>query len=150
LNHLADLIQAVQQGDAERVGAILDADNALANGRDESGAGAIHYAALNGHRDIVRLLIHRGAGVNSPDGEFGAMPTAWAIEFLRQLDGYLAIEPDDLAYAIQQGDTRWVARFLARFPKLLQARDVQGRPFEQHARESGIPEIAELFDGVEP
>ena len=101
--------------------------------------------ALNGHSRIVRLLVQRGADVNSPDRQHGATPAGWAIEYFRELGGHLAIELDDLAHAIQLRDTRWVARFLKRFPSLRQARDTKGTPFPRLAHESGEPEIARLF-----
>ena len=101
--------------------------------RDEFGATALHHATLNGHREVIRLLLERGAEINSGDSVFGATPTAWAIEYLRELGGYLAIEPDDLAYAIEMGDVRWVARFLKRFPPLRQGSDAKGKPFRKSA-----------------
>jgi hypothetical protein len=61
------------------------------------------------------------------------------------MGGQLAIELDDLAYAIQRGDSAWVARFLRRFPSLREAKDTHGTPFRQLARESGNREIAALF-----
>jgi ankyrin repeat protein len=111
----------------------------------DSGATPLHYAALHGHRQIVKLLLERGADINSIDGQFGATPAGWAIEYLRERGGYLAIELDDLAYAIQLGDVRWVARFLTRFPSLRQASDTKGTPFQRLARESGNRAIARLF-----
>jgi hypothetical protein len=86
------------------------------------------YATLHGHRQIVQLLLEPGADINSVDSRFGAAPTGWAIEYLGEMGGYLAIGLDDLAYAIQSGDTRWVARFLKRFPSLRQASDTKGMP----------------------
>ena len=145
MSDLDNLIAAAKQGNLERVNAILGADNSLVNQKDESGATPVHYAALNGHRQIVRLLVQRGADVNSTDSQFGATPAGWAIEYFRELGGHLAIELDDLAHAIQLGDSRWVARFLKRFPSLRQARDTKGTPFQRLARESGDPEIARLF-----
>jgi hypothetical protein len=93
----------------------------------------------------VRLLIERGADINSTDSQFGATPTGWAIEYLREMGGNLAIELNDLAYAIQIEDVRWVARFLNRFPRLRHASDTKGTPFQKLARESGNREIARLF-----
>jgi hypothetical protein len=145
MSDLANLTEAAKEGDLDRVATILDANEDLANQRDESGASPLHYATLNGHREIARLLIERGADLNSPDGQFGATPAGWAIEYLREMGGYLAIELDDFAYAIKQGDTRWIARFLERFPALRQASDLHGKPFQQHARESGEQEVAKLF-----
>ena len=137
MSDLENLIEAVKQGDLERVKGILETDDRLSNLRDESGATPLHYAAMNGHRQIVHLLLERGADINSTDSQFGATPAGWAIEYLRERGGHLAIELDDLAYAIRLGDTRWVSRFLKRFPALRHARDTEGTPFEKLARESG-------------
>jgi ankyrin repeat protein len=149
MSDLGALIQSATQGDREKVQAILDADPALANQLDESGATALHYAALNGHRDVVRLLVQRGAAINRADAQFGATPTGWAIEYLREIGGFLGIELADLAYAIEARDTRWVARFLERFPGLRQASAADGRPFRQLAAESGSKEIAALFEAAD-
>lgn len=145
MSDLENLIEAVKQCDLERVSAILESDDRLVNLRDESGATPLHYATLNGHRQIVRLLLQRGADINSTDSQFGATPAGWAIEYLREMGGYLGIELDDLAYAIRLGDTRWVARFLKRFPSLRQASDTNGTLFQRLARDSGNLEIARLF-----
>lgn len=91
------------------------------------------------------MLVERGANLNSSDGRFGATPTGWAIEYLRELGGFLGIELNDLAYAIQMGDTRWVARFLQRFPSLREMSGTNGTPFRELARSSGNKEIAKLF-----
>ena len=101
MSDLENMIEAVKQGDRERVRAILESEDRLANQKDESGATPLHYATLNGHRQIVQLLLERGADINRTDSQFGATPAGWAIEYLREMGGYLAIELDDLAYAIQ-------------------------------------------------
>lgn len=145
MSDLANLIEAVRRGESARVEAMLDTNAELAEQRDKTGATALHYAAMEGRREIARLLIERGADVNSADGEFGATPSGWAIEYLRELGGHLGIELDDLAYAIEQGDVRWAARFLRRFPSLRQDRHTNGKSFRQLARESGHREIAKLF-----
>src|SRR6266568_3903457 len=140
-----DLIEAAKRGDLERVKRILETDDRLANLKDESGATPLHYAAMNGYRQIVQLLLERGADINSTDSQFGATPAGWAIEYLREMGGHLAIELDDLAYAIRLGDSKWVRRFLARFPAMRHARDTAGAPFQKLARESGNREITALF-----
>lgn len=148
MSDIANLIEAVSQGDLERVRDILDTNSELANQRDASGATPLHYATFNGRQEIVRLLVERGAEINSRDSQFGATPTGWAIEYLRELGGYLAIELNDLAFAIQAGDAHWVARYLKRLPSLRQGSDTNGTSFQQLARESGNREIAMLF-GIE-
>lgn len=140
-----ELIEAAKRGDLEQVRGLLQAGRELVNQRDESGATPLHYAALNGHRPVVQLLVQQGADPNSRDRQFGATPAGWAIEYLREMGGYLAIELDDLAYAIRTGDVRWAARFLERFPALREASDTKGTPFRKLAVESGSREIAELF-----
>jgi ankyrin repeat protein len=144
-NEVVTFFEAVKRGDEERVAAMLEANRALAEVRDDSGATPLHYAALNGHREVARLLVERGAEVNSTDGEFRATPAGWAIEYLREMGGLLAIELDDFAYAIEVGDARWAARILERFPSLRQASDTKGRPFRQLALESGNGEIRRLL-----
>ena len=145
MTDLKKLIEAIQQGQVDRVRAILDTDAGLVDQRDESGATPLHYAALAGHREVVELLLELGANINSADGLFGATPTGWAIEYLREMKGFLGIELNDLAYAIQMGDTGWVARFLQRFPSLREMSDANGTPFRELARSSGNKEIAKLF-----
>jgi hypothetical protein len=142
---LENLIDAATHRDLERVKEILETDGSLANAKDASGATPLHYAAINGHRKIVKLLVERGADINAADEEFGATPAGWAIEYLREMGGYLAIELDDFGYAIRAGDVRWVGRFLKRFPKLRHLRDTEGTPFEKLARASGNREIMALF-----
>ena len=85
MSDLDNLIAAAKQGNLERVNAILGADNSLVNQKDESGATPVHYAALNGRSHIVRLLVQRGADVNSTDSQYGATPAGWAIEYFREL-----------------------------------------------------------------
>jgi ankyrin repeat protein len=145
MTDLEKLIEAAQQGQVDRVREILDADGGPVNQRDESGATPLHYAALAGHRKVVQLLLERGANINRTDGQFGATPTGWAIEYFREMGGFLGIELDDLAYAIQTRDVRWVARFLERFPSLREMSDNSGTPFRQLAQHSGNKEIAKLF-----
>jgi ankyrin repeat protein len=139
------LIEAAKSGNVADVRDIAQRHADLINQRDSLGATALHHAAFGGHRDVVRALVKKGAEVNAADGEFGAPPTGWAIEYLREMGGFLGIELHDFAYAIQRGQTEWVARFLKRFPALREARDTQGTPFRMLAQESGNVEIAEMF-----
>lgn len=85
---------------------------------------------------------------NVRDSEFGATPAKWAIEYLRGMGGFLAIELDDLAYAIQRGDVEWVARLVKPSIASLALRGAsapQGKAFRLLAQQSGSLEIAKLF-----
>ena len=139
------LIEAAKSGNLADVQAIAQRHAELINQRDKLGATALHHAAFGGHRGVVRVLVEHGAEINAADSEFGATPAGWAIEYLREMGGFLGIELDDFGYAIQRGDVEWVARFLKRFPALRGASDTRGRSFKLLAQQSGNPEIAELF-----
>lgn len=91
------------------------------------------------------LLCASGAELNARDGRFDATPSGWAIHYLRELGGLLAIEIDDVLHAIHTRDVRWVRRLITRHPSLTGATDARGKPLAAHARESGDPEIAHLF-----
>jgi hypothetical protein len=145
MTDLALLIEAAQHDDLQTVQSILDRNQGAVNERDASGATALHYAVFNGHRRIVKLLVERGADINNRDNEFGATPAGWAIEYLRELGGHLAIELEDLAYAIQTHDSKWVSRFLARFPAMREGVYKNRTTFRQLAIESADSRIAELF-----
>ena len=139
------LAEAAKSGDLADVQALLDHHPELINQRDSTGATVLHYAAFGGHRSVVQELVRRGAEINARDSQFGATPAGWAIEYLRELGGFLAIELEDFAHAIRRGDVEWVGRFLRRFPALRGASDTQGKPFKLLAEQSGHQEIAKLF-----
>ncbi len=141
----AEFFAAVRSADTARVRELLAVDPALVHARDEEGATALHHAAERGHRDVVRLLLENGAAINARDGRFDATPTGWAIEYLRGLGGLLAMEIEDMLFAIREGDVRWARRLLSRRAALASATDVSGRPLAQHATECGNEEIAQLF-----
>jgi hypothetical protein len=140
------LMEAAKRGDVAEVKAIAQSHAELVNQKDETGATALHYAAFDGHCDVVRVLVEHGADINATDGRFGATPAGWAIEYMREMGGFLGIELTDFAYAIQRGHVEWVARFLKRFPPLRGAKDPKGTPFKQLAQQSGNAEIVKLFE----
>jgi ankyrin repeat protein len=146
MNELENLVEAIQQGDVERVRAIVDINKVVVDQQDDTGATALHYATLKGDKEIVSVLMEHGADINNRDGQFGATPAGWAIEYLRELGGHLTFELDDLAFAIEERDIRWVRRFLSRFPALRDAADTKGKTFRFLAMESGDPAIIDLFD----
>lgn len=145
MSELERLIEAAKRGDLAEIRSLLRDHAGLINQRDQTGATALHYAAFAGHRSVVEELVRQGADINARDTQFGGTPAGWAIEYMREMGGFLAIELDDFAHAIRRGEIEWVRRFLNRFPSLRQASDQQGKPFTLLAQESGNKEIASLF-----
>jgi hypothetical protein len=145
----SELFSAVESGNTARVRELLAADPGMTRAKEDEGATALHYATLHGHREIVELLLKNGADINARDGRFHATPSGWAIEYLRERGGLLAIEIEDVLFAIRESDARWVQRFLTRLPALADACDRQGKPLSEHAAESGNTQIASLFEAAE-
>ncbi|HSB55704.1 MAG TPA: hypothetical protein VLD58_15190, partial [Gemmatimonadales bacterium] len=87
-----------------------------------------------------------GADINARDTRFGATPAGWAIEYLRQRGALLAIEIEDAARAIGEGNVPLTRLYLRRFPALRAAATADGTPLRLQARSSGNPELARLFE----
>ena len=149
-NELRSFFESVESGDLERAQRHLDELPELVNARDDSGATALHHAAFHGHRALVTLLIARGADVNARDTEHDATPSGWAIHYLRELGGLLAIEIEDTLYAIRNRDVAWTQRLVARHPALVDATDANGKPLASYASELGVAAIASLFASQRP
>ena len=113
-----DFFDAVERGDKDTVASMLNADSSLAIAFDDDGATALHHAAFLGHREIVELLHDAGGDINARDKTHGATPAGWAIHYLRERGALLAIEIDDLRFAVERGDVAWVERLVARHPWL--------------------------------
>ena len=145
MGELDRLMEAAKRGDVGEVTAVVREYARLVNERDEMGATALHHAAFGGHCDVAEVLVKHGADVNARDGKFGATPAGWAIEYLREMGGFLGIELADFEFAIQKGDVEWVRRWVERFPALREARDGEGRLLRELARELGNEEILGLF-----
>jgi hypothetical protein len=143
-----DRIQAffseVERGDLDMVRAMVSAAPTLARARDNTGATALHVAAVNGRRAVVEVLLAAGAELNARDDEFGATPAGWAIEYLRERGALLGIEIEDALFAIRRGDAELVERLVTRHPALRTAVDREGTPLADHAAASD-PAIARTF-----
>ncbi len=62
MSRMSELSDAIQQGDASRVTALLDADPSLLHARSD--VSPILLAVYHGKNDIARLLVERGAAVS--------------------------------------------------------------------------------------
>lgn len=147
---LTSFIHAVTRGDLVTVAEMLAADPGLARRTDESGATALHHAAFAHQDAMIDVLIAAGADLNALDATHGATPGGWALHRLRERGALLAVEIDDLVFALERGDEAWVHRLVARHPALKAARDRDGRPLAAHPRVRATPELAALFDADRP
>ncbi len=145
MDETTQFFEAVEAGDIGRVRSLLSPHPELVRARDADGATALHHAAFVGARELVTLLLASGADMNARDATHDATPSGWAIHYLRELGGLLAIEIEDVLYAIRTRDATWARRLVTRHPALVGATDAHGKPLTAHARESGDATIAELF-----
>lgn len=139
------LMELAKSGNHDAAERLLSLDPSLAQFVNEQGPTPSHFATLSGNRPLVSLLSWYGANTNQREGTFGATPTGWVIESLRQQGGTLAIAINDVLFAIQHGHIDWPKRLVARFPGLLHARDVSGTAILETARASGNSAIEKLF-----
>ena|SRR5205085_8442360 len=146
MTSIAPLVEAVEAGDVDGVRALLAANPDLVHARDATGATALHYAAFHGHRALVDLLCAAGADLNARDARHDATPTGWAIHYLRERGGLLAIEVEDVLHAIHTRDVSWVKRLVTRHPAIVHAADASGKPLLDHARQVGDAAIVRLFE----
>lgn len=66
----ATIFSAAALGDAVQVARLLDADSKLLNAVDpEFGGTPLHWAAVQGRDNVVKLLLQRGADVNSTNND---------------------------------------------------------------------------------
>ncbi|MGB5325641.1 MAG: ankyrin repeat domain-containing protein [Pseudomonadales bacterium] len=142
---MQNIFEHIKAGNTAAVEELLNSNPSIASEPNDEGAFPMHFAVLLERRDIVGLLLQAGADINARDLAYGATPTGWVIEYLRDAGGLLAFEIDDLAFAIARRDGEWAARLLARFPALRTARDTQGKLLAELALESGDREVMEAF-----
>jgi ankyrin repeat protein len=74
----ARLLSAVWQGDALLVSMRLGLGEVDVNGRDYQGRTPLHIAAMRGHKQIVEVLLARGADPALCDND-GWTPLHWAM-----------------------------------------------------------------------
>ncbi|NXG35471.1 RAI14 protein, partial [Dromaius novaehollandiae] len=62
------LLQAVENGDPEKVASLLGKKGANATKQDSEGKTAFHLAAAKGHAECLRIMVTHGADVTAQDG----------------------------------------------------------------------------------
>ncbi|XP_025048412.1 ankycorbin isoform X2 [Alligator sinensis] len=62
------LLQAVENGDAEKVASLLGKKGASATKQDSEGKTAFHLAATKGHAECLRIMMTHGVDVTAQDG----------------------------------------------------------------------------------
>ena len=77
--HSASFHDAAKKGDLAKIQAILASDANLILSKDVFGRTALHGAALEGHKEVVELLLLNNAEVDTPD-IFGATPLHLAAQ----------------------------------------------------------------------
>jgi ankyrin repeat protein len=75
----AEFFEAVTQGQTDQVESLLNSNPALVNSEHEQ-ATPLHIAAIENQREVVDLLLARGANLNARDHEFNMTPIGWANE----------------------------------------------------------------------
>jgi len=156
IDQARDLREAVKAGNLAKAKALLDKDPRIKDGRDERGMAPLHFAAINRHIDILRLLVEYKADLEIRD-DLGRTPLARAImenagvEVVGALlDLGANIETADrfgatpLLYAAQIGKADVVALLLARNAALPIATP-NGRRLLGLAVQNGLTDLLSLL-----
>jgi ankyrin repeat protein len=77
---------AAESGDLRRVHELLDADPSLVRKSDRAAGTALHRAVIGGSREIVALLLDRGADIHAIHGEGLGTREGYAPENLQAID----------------------------------------------------------------
>jgi ankyrin repeat protein len=90
-----EILAAAKSGDLAKVTALLKDNPELVSSKDDYGDTPLHWAALNGHKDVAEFLLVTKADVDAKDDR-GHTPLDWAVlgrheeiaELLRQHGGH--------------------------------------------------------------
>ena len=74
-----EIHDAAEQGDVGKVKTLLKGNPDLVFGKDDRGDTALHWAALNGHKDVVELLLANKAELDAKNNS-GDTPLHWAAQ----------------------------------------------------------------------
>jgi len=147
------LMRAAQAGDAQTIANALDNDRSLIDTCDAHGWTMLCHAALNGHTELVRLLIERGADVrlNKPIHYSGQrqhkeicrlLVAAGAVDELLDSPNQNAV----LAYrAMYSFDAEKLAKLLRKYPELVTVRQLDGSMMLHEAAINGAVDVLEAI-----
>lgn len=77
---LSDAFYIACRGGQLAVAQLLLEHGADIDAKGHFGATGLHWAALNGHVEVVRWLLERGAATGGRDARFDSTPEGWALE----------------------------------------------------------------------
>lgn len=81
-----DVVKAVQYGAIDRVRELIESELIDVNKPDaECGVYLLHWASINNRKDVIKLLLEKGASVNVIGGDLESSPLHWAVR-----EGHLA------------------------------------------------------------
>ncbi|EPY54155.1 palmitoyltransferase [Schizosaccharomyces cryophilus OY26] len=101
---MGNLFAAASQGDIECIKDYINSGTSSIDDKDERGATALHWAALNQQFEVCNYLLDKGIDVNSPTVDLRATPLHWAAKRgLVQMVNYLVQRGGDPLIQDSQG-----------------------------------------------
>ena len=141
-----EIHDAAQNGDLEKVKALLKANPDLVSSKDEYGRTPLELAAPNGHKDVLELLLANGADVNAKDNTGQAPLDIADADVVEMLLEHSSREfPFAIFDAAWEGNLKKVETLLKDNPNLVFSKDTNGwTPLHVAARE-GYLDVAKLL-----
>ncbi len=149
----SDLMRSAREGDVAETRRLLEMGNDP-NARGGSlGLTPLIVSVANGHRDVVELLLNRGASIEAPDGS-GMTPLMTATLFEQSAVAQLLLDrgadanaslPANSMTALMFAHTPAMARILLLAGADARVRTQEGRTAADHAENMGQSDLAELL-----
>uniref|UniRef100_A0A8C3RN94 Retinoic acid induced 14 n=1 Tax=Chelydra serpentina TaxID=8475 RepID=A0A8C3RN94_CHESE len=139
------LLQAVENGDPEKVASLLGKKGASATKQDSEGKTAFHLAAAKGHAECLRIMMTHGVDVTAQDGTgHTALHLAAKNSHLDCIKRLLQDGNIPLLLAVQNGHAE-ICRHLLNHGADVNSRDKNGRTALMLACEAGGLNIVEAL-----
>jgi ankyrin repeat protein len=157
--------EAAAAGDIARVTALLDNDPRLVHRVDRAGGTPLHRAIASSAREVVALLLEKGADIHALHGAGPGSTSGYAAAYFQPIDlalwrgPFWGVRGDiesakllldkgaayDLVIAAALGDLEQVRRMLDEDPACIETARPCGKRALSSAVEFGHPEIVELL-----